>query len=140
MLRLYAPLSLITFVLSIYCLIEAISTPEHAVRNLPKTMWVLLVLFVPLAGSIAWLVAGRPQNAVARRSPYERSRPDFPEYDRPGRAAATDTAKDEEFLRQVRARAEEQRKRYEQQRRAEQAEKEAERERRRRPEQSPEEG
>ena len=44
---------------------------------------------------------------------YERETPVFPEYDRPGRAAAVDPEKDEEFLRQVRERAEEQRKRYE---------------------------
>lgn len=54
---------LLVGVLMIYCLIEAISTDEHAVRNLPKVAWVLLILFFPLVGSIAWLVAGRPQRA-----------------------------------------------------------------------------
>ena len=44
--------------------------------------------------------------------------PEFPEYDRPGRAASVDPAKDEEFLRQIRERAEEQRRRYEQSKRA----------------------
>lgn len=52
---------LIVGVLMIYCLIEAISTDESVVRNLPKVAWVLLILFFPLVGSIAWLVAGRPQ-------------------------------------------------------------------------------
>jgi hypothetical protein len=40
------------------------------------------------------------------RSPY------FPEYDRPGRAAATNSDADDEFLAQVRDRAEPQRKAY----------------------------
>ncbi len=44
------------------------------------------------------------------RSRYERATADFPEYDRPGRAAATDSGDDEKFLRQVRERAEEQRR------------------------------
>jgi len=35
----------------------------------------------------------------------------FPGYDRPGRAAAVDSAADEEFLRRCRERAEEQRRR-----------------------------
>ena len=69
------------------------------------------MLLFPLAGSIAWLVAGRPQGAPGR-STYERQVPDFPEYDRPGRAAATQPADDEEFLRKVRERAEEQRRAY----------------------------
>lgn len=36
----------------------------------------------------------------------------YPEYDRPGRFAATAAADDEEFLRRCRERAEEQRRRY----------------------------
>ena len=39
--------------------------------------------------------------------------PDFPEYERRGRMAAGDAEKDEEFLRHVRERAEQQRQRYE---------------------------
>ena len=50
---------------------------------------------------------------------YERTTPAFLEYDRPGRAAAINPEKDEEFLKQVRARAEEQRKRYEQEKKQE---------------------
>ena len=41
--------------------------------------------------------------------------PQFPEYDRPGRAAATSPEADEEFLRKVRERAEEQRRAYREQ-------------------------
>ena len=43
-------------------------------------------------------------------SPHERAVPEYPEYDRPGRAAATEAESDEEFLRKVRERAEEQRR------------------------------
>ena len=68
----------------------------------------------PFVGSVAWLVAGRPAGA---RGGGHHGRPDFPEYDRPGRFAATDDHKDAEFLRGVRERAEEQRRRYEAERR-----------------------
>ena len=101
-------LGFVTVCLFVYCLVNVIQTPEGEVRNLSKMIWLLLVLFFPFVGSVAWLVAGRPEKARPRA--YERSAPAFPEYDRPGRAAATDPASDEEFLRQVRARAEEQRR------------------------------
>jgi hypothetical protein len=46
----------------------------------------------------------------ARPRAYERSTSAFPEYDRPGRFAATDPGADDEFLRKCRERAEEQRR------------------------------
>jgi hypothetical protein len=77
---------------------------------------VLLIVFFPLVGSILWLVAGRPEGGPARSAAYERAAPGFPEYDRPGRAAAADPERDADFLRQVGERTEAQRRRYEQQR------------------------
>ncbi|MDP3892161.1 PLDc N-terminal domain-containing protein [Nocardioides sp.] len=104
--------AVVTFALWVYCLVNVIGTPDGKARNLPKVAWLLLVLFFPLVGSIAWLVAGRPQTRAATGPATA-----FPEYERPGRAAAADPAKDEAFLRDVRARAEEQRRRYEQEKR-----------------------
>lgn len=109
-------LGVATFALWVFCLVDAIGAPADRIRNLPKVGWILLILFFPFVGSIAWLVAGRPEDKVSRRSPYERETPHFPEYDRPGRAAATDPEKDDEFLQRVRERAESQRKAYEAQR------------------------
>ncbi len=91
---------------------QVISTPEGETRNLGKVPWIFIVLLFPLAGSLAWLVAGRPQGASAPRSPHQRPAPSFPEYDRPGRASAAHPEDDEEFLRTVRERAEEQRRAY----------------------------
>lgn len=115
-------LGVVSFALWVFCLVDAIGTASDRVRNLPKVAWVLLILFFPLVGSIAWLVAGRPESATPRRSPYERETPQFPEYDRPGRAAAVDPEKDDEFLRQVRERAEAQRKAYDEKRKRESTE------------------
>jgi hypothetical protein len=111
--------TVVTFALWAYCLVGVISCPPNRVRNLPKLVWVLLVVLFPFVGSIAWLVAGRPTGERPNRSAHERAQPAFPEYDRPGRAAAQDPQRDEEFLRRVRERAEEQRRRYEQSRRSE---------------------
>lgn len=115
MIRLELFFGFVTLCLFVFCLVDVIQTPEGDMRHLPKTTWLLLVLFFPFVGSVAWLAAGRPEQARPR--PYERSAPEFPEYDRPGRAAAVDPARDEEFLRQVRERAEEQRRRRAEQQR-----------------------
>lgn len=61
---------LINLALMIYCLIDCIQTDTPRVRNLPKTLWVLLIVILPLAGGVAWLVAGRPP-----RQPREPGRP-----------------------------------------------------------------
>jgi hypothetical protein len=106
---------LVVFALWVFSLVDVIGSDEGAIRHLPKVWWLLIVLFFPFAGSIAWLVAGRPAGPP-RASRYERAVPEYPEYDRPGRAAATSTEDDEEFLRKVRERAEEQRRAYREQR------------------------
>ena len=102
---------LVPLVLGIFCLVEAISSRDDEVRHLSRVWWILLILFFPLVGSIAWLAAGRPVRAPRRHGPYERSASEFPEYDRPGRFAAANPEADDEFLRKVRERAEEQRRR-----------------------------
>lgn len=106
-------LGLIITVLWVFCLIDVITADEGGIRHLPKMVWLLLVIFVPLAGSIVWLVAGRPIGGGIWGGAGEprRSNSAFPEYDvRPGRAVASDPEADAEFLRQCRARAEQQRR------------------------------
>ena len=86
---------LIQLGLLIYCLIDCIQTDSALVRNLPKVGWILLILFFPFVGGIAWLVAGRPKqppgNPAARRPPPASA---FPEPERqqtyPSEAAAID--------------------------------------------------
>jgi phospholipase D-like protein len=106
---------LVVFALWVFSLVDVISSDEGAIRHLPKIGWLLIVLFFPFAGSVAWLAAGRPAGAPGR-SKHERAVPEFPEYDRPGRAAATSPDDDEEFLRKIRERAEEQRRAYREER------------------------
>lgn len=106
-------LGLIIMILWVFCLIDVITADDSSVRHLPKMVWLLFVIFIPLAGSIVWLAVGRPIGGGiwgGAGSP-QRSDSAYPEYDvRPGRAIATSQEADEEFLRQCRARAEEQRR------------------------------
>lgn len=92
----YLPV-VIELALLVYCLIDCIQSDEGSVRNLPKTMWVLLIIFLPIVGSVAWLVVGRPLGAPARSVPWPSTRTaGFPEHERPRTAMAPDD--DPEFL------------------------------------------
>jgi hypothetical protein len=113
----YGLLSLLTLALLVYCTLNVVTTPEDQVRNLPKPLWLMVVLFFPLIGGLAWLVAGRPLRPAATL-PSSAGRAVPPEYDRPGRAAARSPEDDEAFLRRLRERAEQQRRAAEEQRRA----------------------
>ena len=44
----------------LYCIFDVIATDESLARNLPKTMWLIIVIFLPDVGSLAWLLLGRP--------------------------------------------------------------------------------
>ncbi|WP_432574553.1 PLD nuclease N-terminal domain-containing protein [Kineococcus sp. SYSU DK005] len=79
---------LLVLALTVYCVVSIVQAGEGEVRNLPKWGWLLLVLFFPLAGGLAYVVAGRPAaGAVGRRTPPGR---------RPGPKGPDD---DEDFLR-----------------------------------------
>lgn len=54
---------LVLLALWLYAIFDVVSTDASEVRNLPKGIWLLLVVFVPQVGSIAWLILGRPLNA-----------------------------------------------------------------------------
>jgi hypothetical protein len=109
---------LVLFALWVFCVIDVITTDEALCRNLPKMMWVGIVVLLFDVGGVLWLVAGRPWPGMSSTAdlPYRGNRGpvqrDYPEYDRPGRFAASRPDDDEAFLRQVRERAEEQRRRY----------------------------
>ena len=104
----------------LFCLIDVITTDESRMRNLPKLPWVFIVLLLFDIGSLAWLIAGRPWPSQAGpRTASTRAGRAYPEYDRPGRHVPQNPDDDDEFLAQVRARAEEQRRQYQERRRRE---------------------
>lgn len=104
-------IGLIVMVVWVGALIDVICADEHRVRNLPKTLWLIIVIMLPMVGSVLWLLIGRPDGGVWMRPGWSRSpAPGFPEYDRPGRQPGQHSESDEEFLRQCRERAEQQRR------------------------------
>ena len=108
----YALFGLITMLLWIFCIVDAITRDDAYIQHLPKVVWILVIIFLPTLGSVLWLIVGRGHNApTGYVGPTG-----FSEYERPGRALAQDPAADEEFLRQCRERAEAQRRIGKQQR------------------------
>jgi hypothetical protein len=113
----YGLFGLVVLALWIFCIFDVITTPEYQMNHLPKLAWLLIVFLLPTIGSIVWLVVGRDRGTLQASSRTQST--GYPEYDRPGRAVAASPDDDEAFLRQVRERAERQRRDYEQRRRAE---------------------
>ncbi|MDF3316395.1 PLD nuclease N-terminal domain-containing protein [Rhodococcus sp. C3V] len=98
--------SLVTIALWTFCLVDVVTRDVRYIQHLPKTLWMVVILFVPMLGSVLWLVAGRGQSAS----------PDYASVaahvDDEGRrtVAAHDPAAEEAFRRECRERAEQQRR------------------------------
>ena len=60
--------AIITLALMIFSIIDCSRTAESNIRSLPKWAWLIIIIFVPAIGSIAWIIAGRPKgNGRVRR-------------------------------------------------------------------------
>lgn len=52
---------IIVIVLTVYCAVECAQSDRDQVRNLPKALWLILVIILPLIGPVGWLLGGRPR-------------------------------------------------------------------------------
>lgn len=57
MLRVAGVLLAIAFYL--YCIIDVIRTPKLEARTLPKFVWLIIVVVLPILGGFFWLLFGR---------------------------------------------------------------------------------
>ena len=55
----YLPI-IVVALLMIYCVVEVAQAPRFAVRRMPRWLWAVAIICVPLVGSVAWLLLGRP--------------------------------------------------------------------------------
>ncbi|MGA5303063.1 PLD nuclease N-terminal domain-containing protein [Nucisporomicrobium flavum] len=89
MVRMFVFLAAVQLVLLVLALISSLSADR--VRTMPRVLWVLVILFVPLAGPLAYFVWGRPLPPPHEGGPVRR---------RPGpRPASPDD--DPDFLRSM---------------------------------------
>lgn len=74
-------LSILVLALMIGALIDIILRDESQVKHLPKLVWVLLVVLLPMIGGILWFVLGREygEGGVSLpRMPRREARPNGP--------------------------------------------------------------
>jgi hypothetical protein len=80
--------------LIVVALVDCLSAEEKAIRSLPRSAWIFLILLASPLGSVAWFLAGQPAPAVRshdgrtlraagadRRRPVRRAAPVGPEDD-----------------------------------------------------------
>ena len=97
MARLFVLLFLAQIVLAVCALISCLSAEDGEIRGLPRPAWVLIILFFPLIGSIAWFLAGRPAKPATTGGAWPSVR-GFPGRKRPRPVAPDD---DPDFLRSL---------------------------------------
>ena len=56
-------ISVLYLLLIVGALVTVITADEGSVRHLPKMVWVLLIVFLPLIGSIVWFAVGKDWSA-----------------------------------------------------------------------------
>lgn len=67
-------LSLLLIVATIVALIDVVGQPDPVVRNLPKIVWVLLIVFIPLIGVVLWFTLGKDWSNSRIKLPEWRGR------------------------------------------------------------------
>ena len=76
----YLPI-IIVALLMIYCVVEVAQAPRFAVRRMPRWAWATAVICLPLAGSVCWLLLGRPNAESRGKKKAEPRRPAAPDDD-----------------------------------------------------------
>ena len=91
--------------LTLYTLLDAVRTPAHEARTLPKWLWVLVTLLFPVVGPLMWLILGRPKAQPAAGAP----RTGFGQRRSTPAPSVSSPDDDEEYLRWLKAKAERER-------------------------------
>ena len=92
--------------LTLYTLLDAVRTPAHEARTLPKWLWVLVTLLFPVVGPLMWLILGHPKAQPAAGAP----RPGFGQRRGTPAPSVSSPDDDEEYLRWLKAKAERERR------------------------------
>lgn len=79
--------SVVSFALMVGVLIDIIILDASKVRFLGKGLWIILVILLPLVGSVLWLALGREYSPAASRgsvgNSFRRATPEQPAASRP---------------------------------------------------------
>lgn len=64
------PVAVVTFMLVLGALIDIIVRQDGQVKHLPKMVWIMLVIFLPLIGCILWFTIGREYSTPVDRGTF----------------------------------------------------------------------
>jgi len=64
----------LAFAVVLYAFIDVVLTPRGLSRTMPKLVWLLVVVLVPLVGAIGWFLLGRPRAAAGDAGGSSRGR------------------------------------------------------------------
>jgi hypothetical protein len=62
MVRLYVILGVAAVALDIYAAIDCLLTDGRRARGIPKPLWVLVILLIPIIGALLWLTIGKDRS------------------------------------------------------------------------------
>jgi hypothetical protein len=79
MVRLFVFLAAVQLVLFVLALISSLSADR--VRTMPRALWILVILVIPVFGPIAYFLWGRPLTPPQEGRPLRRPRPASPDDD-----------------------------------------------------------
>jgi hypothetical protein len=78
MVRLWLVLGVVVAVFYIYSIVDCALIERERVRGLPKAVWILVLIVLPIIGGVLWFLVGRGRKAGAgRRSLAPDDDPDF---------------------------------------------------------------
>jgi hypothetical protein len=89
----YLVIPALSFLLLIGALVDIITRQDTQVKYMPKIVWVLLVVFLPLIGSILWFSLGREYERPEGRRPRTPVRVSNRRHDVQNRAAVVPPAR-----------------------------------------------
>ena len=74
----YLPV-IIVILLTIFCVVDVAQSRSDDVRVMPRWLWAVAVIGLPVAGSVCWLLWGRPRSSTppTRRHIGPDDDPDF---------------------------------------------------------------
>jgi hypothetical protein len=76
MARLFIIIPLVAAAMLIFAVIDLIRIENERVRALPKTLWVVIVILLPIIGPILWFIIGRERYGRVRPAAHRPVAPD----------------------------------------------------------------
>ena len=75
----YLPIVMVAL-LMIYCVVEVAQSSPYAVRAMPRWLWAVAIICLPLVGAVCWLIFGRPRKGTPTPGGPPRSPDDDPDF------------------------------------------------------------